>query len=85
MKAEEYLDKKIGKGIATVCDGENVKVLDLPQLLESYHKAKVESITDEEIKNHPDTPCNPDPSHEDVLIHTWYVEGAKWFKEKLLK
>ena len=47
--------------------------------MEAYHKAKVEAISDEEIKDYAD-------SMDRLYTHKLRIrQGAEWFKNKLLK
>jgi len=42
------------------------------------------SLPDEDwIKKN--APLNPDATHEDVLIHNWWIGGVKDYREELLK
>lgn len=79
--AEKYLEK-LGLPNTDLClyDTKAEKDLFLSDILETYHKAKVESITDEEIEDQ--AYCTAFGTEE---VYNNYIKGAKWLKQKLLE
>lgn len=66
LTAEEFRKKHLGLQYNQV---NTLTPFAIDEMLESYHKAKVESVSDEELKN------ELTPSE---------INGAKWLKQKLL-
>lgn len=86
MTAEEYIKNEWGENWLK-CQWEAGDVIDaLKQYAESYHKERVNRVTDEEIEKWADDIADPE-SKKDFERGEWlgFKEGASKIKSKLME
>ena len=80
MTTKEYLkDGGFEDQLITYISGGNKVYCKLSELLDDHHKAKVNEITDDARLN------RALEESRDSNAQITFMEGAKWFKEQLLK
>jgi len=78
MTAEEFKELSLEYGFMhglSIYSNADQTEKQLFKLAEAYHKQEVEAITDDDIEK----------AFTFKLVYNEQIEGAKWFKNKLLK